>query len=57
MKVFSRAIQVVILLDVSIHEVRLKGFLELRVLAVDCIYVGCPFWIDDTTEFGGIVEC
>jgi len=56
LKVFSRDIQVVILLDVSIHEVRLKGLFDLRVLAVDCVHVGGPFWIDDTTKFGGIVE-
>jgi len=51
LKVFSRDIQVVILLDVSIHEVRLKGLFDLRVLAMDCVHVGCPFWIDDTTKF------
>jgi len=56
LKVSSGDVLVVILFDVSVHEARFKVVFDFCVLAVDCVHVGCPFWIDDTTKFGGIVE-
>jgi len=56
LKISGGDVDVVILLDVSVHKVRLKVVLDLGILAVSFVHVSCPHWIDYATESGGIVE-
>ena len=52
LKISSGDVDVVILFDVSVHKVRLKVVFDLGILAVGCVHVSCPNWIDYATEFG-----
>jgi len=52
----SRDVQAVLLFDVSVHEVRVKVVFDSRILSIVGVQGGCPFWIGDSTEFGGIVD-
>ena len=56
MKVSSGDVQVVILFDVSVHEVRVKVVFDFSVLTVGRLHVGCSHRIYYATEFGGKVE-
>ena len=55
-KISSGDVDVVILLDVSVHKVRRKVVLDFGILAVSFVHVSCPHWIDYATESGGKVE-
>ena len=56
LKISGGDVDVVILLDVSVHKVRLKVVLDFGILAVCFVHVSCPHWIDYATESGGMVE-
>ena len=52
LKISSGDVEVVIPFDVSVHKVRLKVVFDFGILAVGCVHVSCPHWIDYATEFG-----